>query len=266
MYEPRVPGRHGALYALDIETDTAGEAGLDPSAGRITEIAVAAADQEWVFNDPDESKLLGGLAAWADNPEIEPGVIVTWNGASFDWPFIAARAARHGVDLPWRLVEDPTAGGLWPSPGWTAQLGAQGHADIMRPWRRFADEHQIRCRLKAVAEEAGVKMVHVDRERMHALSGDERREYVLSDVRGTLALAEMLGELRCDPYPVVAEGADPLTGQPCRSGLIVIADTLDPARPSPRRSQGHRCGHARNDGQPCRQRVATSGAACPHHS
>jgi len=259
---------HGPFYALDIETETTGDdpaVGLDPSRSRVTAVAIVGADREWLFDDGDERVLLGRVASWASDPTVEPGVIVTWNGAKFDWPFLAARAETTGTELPLRLAEDPTVGGLWPSPGWTAQLGPHGHTDIMRDWKAYADEHGIGCSLKAVAQQNGIGMVVVDRERMHELDPAELRDYVLSDARGTLALAERMDRWRCDPWPLVPPGTDPLTGAGVPSGLSITSATLDVHQASGR-WQDFRCGRPRSDGNPCRQRVRAKGATCSHHA
>src|SRR3546814_12804398 len=60
---------------------------------------------EEVFTGPE-----GSLLAELDSRlgELQPGVVATWNGAAFDLPFIADRAALHGLPLGLRLQLDPT--------------------------------------------------------------------------------------------------------------------------------------------------------------
>lgn len=54
-----------------------------------------------VINVPDEAAL---LRAWfAHMRRAKPGVMVTYNGDFFDCPFLEARAARHGLDMPAEL-------------------------------------------------------------------------------------------------------------------------------------------------------------------
>ncbi|KAF8072990.1 POL2A [Scenedesmus sp. PABB004] len=50
-----------------------------------------------VINEPDEPSL---LRTWfAHMREVKPGIMVTYNGDFFDFPFIEARAAAHGLDM-----------------------------------------------------------------------------------------------------------------------------------------------------------------------
>eukprot|EP00878_Enallax_costatus_P014648 GHUV01015324.1.p1 GENE.GHUV01015324.1~~GHUV01015324.1.p1 ORF type:complete len:660 (+),score=216.28 GHUV01015324.1:148-1980(+) len=50
-----------------------------------------------VINTPDEQSL---LRAWFGHMrEAKPGIMVTYNGDFFDFPFIEARAAIHGMDM-----------------------------------------------------------------------------------------------------------------------------------------------------------------------
>ena len=50
-----------------------------------------------VFNEEDELSL---LQKWFDHVmEVRPHIFVTYNGDFFDWPFIEARAAFHGLDM-----------------------------------------------------------------------------------------------------------------------------------------------------------------------
>ena len=50
-----------------------------------------------VFNEVDERALL--LRFFAEVRRARPRVLVTYNGDSFDWPFLQARASRHGLRM-----------------------------------------------------------------------------------------------------------------------------------------------------------------------
>lgn len=50
-----------------------------------------------IFNEPDEASTITKFLD--DISMVKPHVIATYNGDSFDWPFVEARAAAHGVDL-----------------------------------------------------------------------------------------------------------------------------------------------------------------------
>uniref|UniRef100_A0A8C3Y6J6 DNA polymerase epsilon catalytic subunit n=1 Tax=Catharus ustulatus TaxID=91951 RepID=A0A8C3Y6J6_CATUS len=50
-----------------------------------------------VFNEPDEAHL---IQRWFEHiQETKPTIIVTYNGDFFDWPFVEARAAAHGLNM-----------------------------------------------------------------------------------------------------------------------------------------------------------------------
>ena len=50
-----------------------------------------------VFNEPDEKALL--VRFFEHVREVKPHIFVTYNGDFFDWPFIEARAAEHGMNM-----------------------------------------------------------------------------------------------------------------------------------------------------------------------
>ncbi|KAJ1677332.1 DNA polymerase epsilon catalytic subunit, partial [Spiromyces aspiralis] len=50
-----------------------------------------------IFNEPHERAVLERFFEHIN--EAKPTVIVTYNGDFFDWPFVHARAAHHGIDL-----------------------------------------------------------------------------------------------------------------------------------------------------------------------
>ncbi|KAK9501199.1 hypothetical protein O3M35_002270 [Rhynocoris fuscipes] len=50
-----------------------------------------------LFNEPDEASLINRF--FDHIMEVRPHLFVTYNGDFFDWPFVEARAAIHGVDM-----------------------------------------------------------------------------------------------------------------------------------------------------------------------
>ncbi|KAL9963852.1 hypothetical protein ACROYT_G027403 [Oculina patagonica] len=50
-----------------------------------------------VINEPDESTLIQRF--FEHILEVKPNIFVTYNGDSFDWPFVEARAAHHGISM-----------------------------------------------------------------------------------------------------------------------------------------------------------------------
>jgi DNA polymerase elongation subunit (family B) len=136
--------------------------------------------------DGDEAKILAGLdRALA---AIEPGIIVTWNGAAFDLPFIDDRARRLEITIGLRLRLDPTIPRRDPLPGHAGAYRARWHD------HRHIDGYQLfradvgaamnlPCGLKALAGFVGLPIVEVDRATIHELDAETTRRYVASDAR-----------------------------------------------------------------------------------
>ena len=172
------------LYGLDIETDTAVD-GLDPRVGRVLAVAVAHADGVTVLDDASEAELLAGLDHHL--ARLDPGVLVTWNGARFDLPYLSTRARRRRVHLDLRLEVDPTRvhrcrpTGL-DEPGYRASWGRHRHLDVYRCYRAdVGPALRVACSLKSVAALVGLAPVKVDTARVHTLAPEALRAYVASD-------------------------------------------------------------------------------------
>ncbi|MEM9464398.1 MAG: 3'-5' exonuclease [Actinomycetota bacterium] len=186
------------LVGLDIETDTTVD-GLDPSRSEIVALALSGEGFELVF-DGDEATLLA--AADLALADLTASVLVTWNGAGFDLPFIARRAARLGLDLGLSLEFDPSIPGRHvPLPGEPARVRGRWHH------HRHLDGYQVfrsdvgqtlpvSCGLKPLARFVGLPIVEVDRTRIHELSAADRRAYVASDARLARALVERRADHR----------------------------------------------------------------------
>ena len=192
------------VITLDIETDTTGGHGLDPTHAAITEIAVALGPQgrEVVCTGAEDDILACTAAIIADAPV--GSVLVTWNGAAFDLPFIDHRISRNrdlcariGPHRPVRHLPLSVERKYPPIEGDTEELRAWTwaglpHLDIAYGFRSFAEERGIRWSLKSVARAHGIEVIELDRTRMHEYSPAEREEYARSDVRATRALALIL--------------------------------------------------------------------------
>lgn len=182
------------LYAFDIETTS-----LTWDTGQVTTVAVCSAEHAFVLEDADEIRLLRALRSHlASLPE---GIVVTWNGAVFDGPFLAGRADALGIERPCMLFSDRSIAPKYePQPGFpshgmhpifdAAGIGLHHHVDVAYLWRERAEADGIRWALKPVARHLGIDVIEVDRSRMDALSRPERMAYNLSDVLATLELAE----------------------------------------------------------------------------
>lgn len=113
---------HQPVYGLDIETGhpasgcdealpaagtrhpTGEVPAVDPRHTVVVRAVLSTAAREWSFTG-DEPTLLGALDSTLGG--LEPGIVATWNGSSFDLPFLADRAGIRGVHLGLRLAADP---------------------------------------------------------------------------------------------------------------------------------------------------------------
>ncbi|MEO7555664.1 MAG: hypothetical protein ABIV94_03550 [Acidimicrobiales bacterium] len=182
------------VYGLDIETDTTVD-GLDPSVAPVVTVALSHPAFDEVFTGREDEilwRLDDRLAA------MHPGVLATWNGGAFDLPFLAERAALHGIPLGLRLRYDPSIRtGHEPLPGhpgaYRARWHHHGHIDAYRIYRGdVGPALRMSCALKSIARLVGLAPLEVDRSRIHELSNEALHAYAASDAR----LARVLTERR----------------------------------------------------------------------
>jgi len=173
------------VYGLDIETDTSVD-GLDPAVARIVAVGVSTDHGDRVF-DGDEVQLLLELDAWL--AELPAGVLVTWNGSTFDLPFLMDRADRIGVQLGLLLCSDPDIA-LRSAPigdhlhAYRGRWHQHRHLDAYRLYRGdVGPAFSISCALKSIARFVGLPAVEVDIEHLHELPRADIARYVLSDAR-----------------------------------------------------------------------------------
>lgn len=184
--------RRTPVYGLDIETDTTVD-GLDPGVARILTIALSSDGIDELFTGP-EDQLLGELDDRLAT--LAPGVLATWNGAAFDLPFIADRAALHGVRLGLLLELDPrivVRNRALPGHrgAYRAAWHHHAHLDAYRVYRSdVGPALRISCGLKSIARFVGIPVVEVDRERIHDLDQEALHAYASSDARLARVLAE----------------------------------------------------------------------------
>jgi DNA polymerase elongation subunit (family B) len=196
-------GRRIPVYGLDIETDTR-VGGLDPACSAVVTVAVSQPGFDEVFTGP-EPELLGELDQRL--AELEPGVIATWNGATFDLPFLSDRARLWGIRLGLLLAPDPDIRlPHEPLPGhagaYRARWHDHGHVDAYRLYRGdVGPALRVSCSLKSIARLVGLAPVEVDRSRIHDLSQEALHAYASSDAR----LARVLTERR---WPTAARFVD----------------------------------------------------------
>jgi DNA polymerase family B, exonuclease domain len=184
--------RRTPVYGLDIETDTTVD-GLDPGVARILTVALSSDHLDELFTG-DEPSLLRELDERLTS--LEPGVIATWNGASFDLPFIADRAYLHGVPLGLRLQHDAriaVRGNALPghTGAYRGSWHEHSHLDAYRVYRSdVGPALRISCGLKSIARFVGLPVIEVDRTHIHDLSQEALHAYASSDARLARVLAE----------------------------------------------------------------------------
>ncbi len=203
-------------YGLDIETDTTID-GLDSRCSAIVAVAISTTEGDEVFMGDEESVLLGTDSFLS---LLDPGVIVTWNGSSFDLPFIMERADRLGLSLGLNGTREPRPGRsaerlgprrLETGPAVQHSAGCSAESDTepsvarsgvvettcgaSRWWNhRHLDGYRlyrgdvarvlgVSCGLKPLSKMVGLRPVEVDRSRIHDLDEVQMRAYVASDAR-----------------------------------------------------------------------------------
>ena len=114
------------IYGLDIETDTTVN-GLDPRVAPVVAVALATSDGTAVFTGAERDLLDRVESTLAT---LEPGVLVTWNGAGFDLPFLVDRARVCGAHLSLELAD--AADFLGADLGAPVSLASDAHADIQQ--------------------------------------------------------------------------------------------------------------------------------------
>jgi DNA polymerase elongation subunit (family B) len=187
-------GRRPNVYGLDIETDTTVN-GLDSEVAPVVTVALSLDDYDEVFSG-DEPTILTQLDRRL--AELKSGVLATWNGAAFDLPFLADRAALLDLPIGLRLRQDP---GIrmqhQPLPGhpgaYRARWYRHGHIDAYRLYRGdVGPALRVSCSLKSIARLVGLAPLQVDRRHIHDLSREVVHAYAASDAR----LARVLTERR----------------------------------------------------------------------
>jgi DNA polymerase elongation subunit (family B) len=180
------------IYALDIETDTTVN-GLDPKVSKIIAVAVSCSRGDNKVFTGSEVEILTKLERYIR--KLPDGVIVTWNGAVFDLPFLMDRYQTLGVDTTLEIAPDlqvhikyePLKGH---KSGYKGRWGYHAHCDISPLYYTLATKLGLRHGLKPVAREIlGIEPIEVDRTQMHRLSNKQLYDYAISDTDITLGLA-----------------------------------------------------------------------------
>jgi hypothetical protein len=109
--KPVIPDRALEILLSNAESDDARQEiedrfALDPCTGRIVCIGVywLEVDRSRAYYDSEEVELLANF--WSDLAQIRPTRFVTFNGKSFDFPYINVRSAILGVPSPRDILLD----------------------------------------------------------------------------------------------------------------------------------------------------------------
>lgn len=176
-------------YAIDIETDTSGgpNHGLDPQLAKITSVALATDVGVEVFLTEkygSEKEMLKNFHFSVAN--LPKGIIASWNGSVFDFPFLVYRAGLSGLDMGLKLTYDPSLPVKYaPTPtfegGYRVSWMQHSHVDVQNFFEEDARIAGVPWSLKPVARLNGLEPVEVDRANIHLLTPEEEEEYVASD-------------------------------------------------------------------------------------
>ncbi len=205
---------HAQIYGLDIETDTRHD-GLDPAVAPVITVAISGAKFDEVFVGP-EAELLEALDARL--AALEPGILATWNGSTFDLPFIADRARLLGLDLGLQLCPDHRLTlHRAPLPGhagaYRAAWHRHTHVDTFRLYGHRSP-HTPWTSLRAIGRVLGLSgpvVHHLDDapHRAQTLANEVLHAHAPSDAR----LARVLAERRWSAASRLIDHVEPVDAQ-----------------------------------------------------
>jgi DNA polymerase I len=188
-------GREMKLLAFDIETHTENiiDAKKDPIIA--VSLATSTGRQEVIISRDEREVIKSFVSAFR---EEDPDVILTYNGDSFDFPYLVERAKQNRVSLA--LGRDGSAvtarrGGIRD----TYTLAGRDTVDLYRIVERDMQEVKVKT-LDNVAEYLGVMRredrVLLENDELYSLweKGETKRieEYTLADVVSTLEIGKRL--------------------------------------------------------------------------
>lgn len=198
------------IFGFDIETDTS-TGGLDPRTSAVVAVALSGS-----FGD---EVILGGerdILERTDHriAELGPGLLVTWNGAGFDLPFVEHRARLAGLELGLLTTEDPVRR----RPREPARSAVRArwhdliHLDGYQLYRADVGRTLgLSCGLKPLARLVGLSPVELDRTTLHTQEPEEVAQYVASDARiaAELVRRRMPAALTMADWPLSLTGDYP---------------------------------------------------------
>ena len=182
-------GHEHIFYGIDIETDTT--RAVDPAVAPILTVALSgvAFDEEFTGGEADLLRALNARLA-----TLPPGVLATWNGATFDLPYIADRARVLGVALDLQLCRDRrlTFGrSLLPGHGgaYRGAWGVHGHLDTFRLYGHTGGP-SVWSSLRTIGRLVGLGAMPTVVRRHDDLANEALHAHASSDARLARVLAE----------------------------------------------------------------------------
>ncbi|MEO6989639.1 MAG: hypothetical protein ABI239_13450 [Aquihabitans sp.] len=182
-------GYDNIFYGIDIETDTTGA--VDPAVAAIRTVALSgvAFDEEFTGPEPELLRALNARLAG-----LPAGVLATWNGATFDLPYIADRARVLGVELDLRLCRDRSltfGRTLLPGHGsaYRGVWGDHGHIDAFRLYGH-AGGPSVWSSLRTIGRLVGLGATPTVIRRHDDLTNEALHAHAKSDARLARVLAE----------------------------------------------------------------------------
>lgn len=187
-------GNVGEFYGLDIETDTTVD-GADPMVAPIRTVALSCRRLDEVFTGVEADLLVALDERLASLP---PGILATWNGATFDLPYIADRARLLGLNLSLRLCTDRRLTLCrTPLPGhagaYRGSWGDHRHIDTFRLYGRGTSAAPWSS-LRTIGRMLGLHTSSGPIDRTDDLANEARHAYASSDARLARVLAERRGQ------------------------------------------------------------------------
>lgn len=186
--------------AMDIETT-----GLSPWDSRVVTVAFVSENGDHIetFDNPeDEVLLLTQVEEYVRKTRMR--TLVGWNHQEFDLPFMAARFALNGVDMP-PFIRATGATGKYGKPMYDGQWYGAGFRDIAYEYEVFAKKEGVKWSLIPVAQalDIGVGMHErlgfAEGATILDLTSSERELYCASDAQLTFGLYALLPQ---DKVPV----------------------------------------------------------------
>lgn len=203
-------GQQPHIYGIDIETDTRA-GGLDPAVAPVLTVALSGRAFDDTYTG-DEATLL--LALDRRLTSLPPGILATWNGGTFDLPFMADRARLLGIELGLQLCPDRRlTQNRSPLPGHGgAYRGAWGHHSHLDTFRLYGDAASASgwMSLRSLGRLLGLGGAGGPAERTHDLANEVLHAHAASDAR----LARVLAERRWSAALRLVDRIEPTEAQP----------------------------------------------------